>query len=365
MAEGKWINEVTDQTPVADAARWVLSLRLEVVRNHLLPSLREPGKDIEHVHQLRVGTRRAGAAVEIFSICLPDKAYRQVRKHLRRLRRAAGDARDWDVFLAALTSDKHAAESASRAGLDLLAGYAVAQRIAAQARLEEACPGYPLEFEKLRTEVVSAVRSPRSGAGPRTLLDLARPMLSSLLHELNAAVAQDMENYENLHQVRIVGKRLRYAMEVFANCFAPPFRDELYPLVEQVQEILGHANDSFVALQRLGQLRDEVRANRLLERKRFEPGLLQLLRFHKQRLPQERQRFQEWWRHWQQVGGEAAFAGLLKPSVPQRTPPGGGTGGGLAPGGNGAGSEGMTGTAEPDGATPTTGAGPVGATTPP
>ena len=43
--------------------------------------------------------------------------------------------------------------------------------------------------------------------------------------------------------MRILGKRLRYAMEMFADCFGPAFREELYPAVEQMQEILGRANE--------------------------------------------------------------------------------------------------------------------------
>src|SRR5215831_7032142 len=99
MAEGKWISDLAAETPLVDAARRVLSIRLEVVRDWLGLALREPDKDPEHVHQLRVGTRRAGAALEIFAPCLPEKVYDAARRHLRRLRRAAGAARDWDVFL--------------------------------------------------------------------------------------------------------------------------------------------------------------------------------------------------------------------------------------------------------------------------
>src|ERR1051326_4559808 len=102
MAEGKWISELGPATPLTDAARRVLAMRLEVVRDHLGLALKEADKDPEHVHQLRVATRRAGAAVEIFALCLPDKVYTTTRKQLRRLRRAAGAARDWDVFLLTL-----------------------------------------------------------------------------------------------------------------------------------------------------------------------------------------------------------------------------------------------------------------------
>jgi hypothetical protein len=37
-----------------------------------------------------------------------------------------------------------------------------------------------------------------------------------------------------------------------------------------------------------------------------------LLHYHQTRLPQERQRFQDWWARWCQSGGEAAFSALLE-----------------------------------------------------
>jgi CHAD domain-containing protein len=56
------------------------------------------------------------------------------------------------------------------------------------------------------------------------------------------------------HRVRILGKRLRYAMEIFADCFPPEFNEQYYPTVEEMQEILGRANDSHVACERDGRV---------------------------------------------------------------------------------------------------------------
>src|SRR5581483_5712878 len=95
--------------------------------------------------------------------------------------------------------------------------------------------------------------------GARILLDLARPQLAGLVHELDRAAAGDLKDYAVLHQVRIAGKRLRYAMEVFGDCFPPMFRDELYPAVEEMQEVLGLANDSHVASGNLSELRERLR----------------------------------------------------------------------------------------------------------
>ena len=79
MFQSKWISDLSAATPVADAARRVLTLRLEGVRDCLGYALREPGRDPEFVHQLRVATRRASAALEIFAECLPLKVYRTAR----------------------------------------------------------------------------------------------------------------------------------------------------------------------------------------------------------------------------------------------------------------------------------------------
>jgi len=313
MADGKWIPDLHAQTPLCDAARRVLTVRLEVVRDFLPKALRDPDKDPEHVHQLRVGTRRAAAALDLFSCCLPGKAYKTARKHLRRVRRAAGAARDWDVFLMALDAWEQKSRARHyRPALDFLVGYAVAQRAAAQESLQAADTEYPFSFDRLQAETVAAIARPREHPEWETLVDLARPMLSERLAELDETTTRDLEDYDNLHQVRIAGKRLRYAMEVFADCFAPAFRQELYPEVEQMQEILGNANDSHVAAHRLQALRDRLRRTRPLDWKRVKSGIDALIRHHRQRLPKERQRFLHWWEHWQKTGTEAALAALLK-----------------------------------------------------
>jgi CHAD domain-containing protein len=312
MADGKWISDLHPDTPVGDAARHVLTVRLEVVRDYLPRAIHEADQDPENVHQLRVGTRRARAALDIFAVCQPDKAYRTARKHLRRIRRAAGEARDWDVFLAGLAEWPRPRSDKQQPGLDLLTGYAAGQRVVAQAHLEEVGTHYPFGFDRLLAETVAAVHKPHPAHGLHTLADLARPLLSGLLSNLDEAAARDLEDYDNLHQVRIAGKRLRYAMEVFADCFAAPFREELYPAVEEMQEILGSANDSHVAVGRLEGLRSRLRALLPDGGKKYRPGIDTLLRYHQRRLPRERQRFLEWWRRWCTSGSEGFLNHLLR-----------------------------------------------------
>ncbi|HEY7425524.1 MAG TPA: CHAD domain-containing protein, partial [Gemmataceae bacterium] len=167
--------------------------------------------------------------------------------------------------------------------------------------------------EAFLARTVEAVRPPQDDPAPAILVDLARPMLFDRLKNLEQAAMGDLSDYTQLHQVRIAGKRLRYAMEVFADCFDATFREDLYPRVEQLQEILGRANDSHVAAERLGSLRERVRDLCASAWPRLRPGVEQLLRTHQRRLPQERRRFLKWWDEWHPAGGEAVMAALLTP----------------------------------------------------
>ncbi len=306
MADGKWIAELTADTPLIDAARLALRARMKAVGDYLPLAADDPPSDPEHVHQLRVATRRAAAALRIFASCLPGRAAKRARRRLRRLRRAAGAARDWDVFTLDLLTRFAEVPERERAGLDYLLGYAAGQRAAAQVQLVDTARKDGEHFEAFLVETLDAVRSP--GRDSDTLLTLARPLLAQLLHELEEKANGNLSDYAHLHQVRIAGKRLRYAMELFAGCFDESFKDALYPRVEEMQEILGRANDSFVATERLEELSVRGRKACGAVWKTLQPGVAGLLQFHRRRLPRERRTFLKWWEGWKKEGGSALRA---------------------------------------------------------
>lgn len=298
MADGKWISDLGPSVPLTEAAKRVLCVRLEVVRAGLPLAITESERDPEHVHQLRVGSRRADAALRLFRSCLPGKVYRGLRGHLRRLRRAAGMARDWDVFVLDLMARREEQKEREQQGFEFLIAYALGQRGAAQVQLEAAGAEEGPALAAALLDVPGQVRESDALGASATLIDLARPLLSERLADLDRAAAGDLSDYSHLHQVRIAGKRLRYAMEVFADCFGPAFREDIYPRVEEMQEILGRANDSHVAAERLTALRDQLRRGYKVLWPRLQSGFGSLLRFHQRRLPQERRRFLDWWKRW-------------------------------------------------------------------
>src|SRR5262245_18382639 len=97
-SSGKWIESIGPGTSIEMAARRSLKPRLATVARYLPLAAHLAEYDIEHVHQLRVATRRAVAAVKLYRECLPDKLRLWIKKRLRRIRGSAGDTRDLDVL---------------------------------------------------------------------------------------------------------------------------------------------------------------------------------------------------------------------------------------------------------------------------
>lgn len=306
MAEGKWISGLTPEMPADEAARVVLSLRLSAVRHYLPLAAERAAEDIEYVHQLRVATRRAGAAVRIFRDLLPKKATRETKRILRALRRSAGAARDWDVFLARLARS-------SGPAADFLTGYALRLRLAAQdtlgvvaaemaAALQEGCAAIPI-----------AVRSPSNPEPTQTVRQHAATVLGELFARFTAEVEANPTAAEELHQLRITAKQLRYAMEVFAFCYTPPFRDALYPAIEQAQEVLGGVQDAVVASERLGQIEGELRYLPAVMADRLRPEIIALTEDERSQASRGEPEIREWADRWRRLTAEHSLAELMKP----------------------------------------------------
>src|SRR5688572_28975969 len=95
---GKWIAAIRPEGSVCEAARVSLEARLATVVHYLPLAAYHAAQDTEHVHRLRVGTRRAMAVLALYRNCLPRKPARWIKKRLKNVRRAAGEARDLDVL---------------------------------------------------------------------------------------------------------------------------------------------------------------------------------------------------------------------------------------------------------------------------
>jgi CHAD domain-containing protein len=314
--DGKWVHGLSANMRVGKAARRIFDARFTAMREALPPAAAW-GPDPEPVHRLRVATRRAAAALDAFADLLPGKTYQSARRELRRVRRAAGAARDADVFLDGVRGWSVHQSPAARPGLHFLLGHALARRETAQVGLAAAVQEASGRTVKLFARLPDQVH----GGRKERLSERATPTIAGRLGDLAAAAIGSLDDDQRLHQVRIAAKRLRYSLELFIDCFPPAVKDQLYPRVDAVQDVLGQANDFYQATQHLDALLAVVRQTQPALWELVRGGVEELRATVGQRLRDQRASFADWWRRWQMVPADAMLTGLTPPASSAAAPP--------------------------------------------
>jgi CHAD domain-containing protein len=287
IRKSKWVEGARPEMPVSAAARQVLSDRLHLCWYYLPLASESYTDDVEYVHQLRVSTRRAVAAVEIFSQVLPERRGRKMLRWLKKARRAAGPARDDDVLAAQL--NKLAKKKESRSTIQGLLEQVEAHRAKSQAAIDAFYEHSLKKDAPARIEKILDRIKWRSEGSEPSFRAAGDTYLQASLAEFKAVAAGDLRNAEPLHALRIAGKQLRYAMEVFHEAYPPKFRSEIYPLVEQLQDALGVANDHATASERFVNWHDAA------EDKSTSKFLRALANRHREEFDECRAGFLAWW----------------------------------------------------------------------
>jgi CHAD domain-containing protein len=243
ISSGKWIDGLCADCSVEDAARRSLDARLRTVIHFLPLAAYLAGQDVEHVHRLRVSTRRAIAALKLYRDWLPYKSRRWLKKRLKKIRRAAGDARDLDVLAARLAQDY------GERGAPVVALIAE-RRATAQppiVDIAERCRRGD-RFVRRVARLLEVIESPSQTNGqPVTFRDWAAEQLARSATPFFAALPDESADAAVLHQFRIRGKVLRYTIELVAPAFERELRETHYPIVEELQECLGRVQDHVTA----------------------------------------------------------------------------------------------------------------------
>jgi CHAD domain-containing protein len=245
---------ITLDDAMAEAARKTLLLHWTRMLDHE-EGVRE-GSDIEHVHDMRVATRRMRAAHRVFAEYLDAASLRPFAKMLRRTARALGAVRDLDVFYEKTQHYLDTLPGERKSELDgLLAAWQTEHE---RARSELIGLFDDNAFARFKTGFEKFLRKPGMGAAPietrdgEPLAHRVRDVLPLILLRSWAAVRAYDESVSapdvpltRLHQLRIASKGLRYTLEFFAGVLNPEAAS-LIRLVQQLQEHLGNLQDAVV-----------------------------------------------------------------------------------------------------------------------
>jgi CHAD domain-containing protein len=237
----KWCAGVRPDQSAVQVARYVLDGRLQVVRDRLPCAALESDKDVEHVHQLRIATRRAVEAVRLFARFIPPDVSAAMRETLREIRRAADGARNLDVLALLLQDCPDVSEGDVVQRLREEIGR---RREAAQQPILAMHERWVADDCDARVgTLLTGLGGKRRGKKKRSFARYVRPALRRVVRKFFEAADVDLSDETALHRFRIGVKRLRYTMELVAVAFAPAFRKDLYPQISILQELMGIVND--------------------------------------------------------------------------------------------------------------------------
>ncbi len=243
----KWIVDLPADATPGEWALHSIKLRLGAVRYCLPRAAKDAARDTEYMHQLRVATRRDTAVLKVYGELLPDRQTRKMRKLLAAVRRAAGHARDLDVMLLRHGHSQQG-KGAPRFLRQIHRRRDMAQlELAAVRDALRSAGGLKRQFDEYADLVRQRIRRTADSTG--SFSTWAAERLQHLLQEFLAAVPDSSSSEADLHEFRIRGKQLRYAMELLSAVFSSAFRDELYPRLEDLLEQLGIVHDHAVAIE--------------------------------------------------------------------------------------------------------------------
>ena len=227
--------------------------------------------DIEHVHRMRVASRRLRAALPLFANCFPEKEYRFWLREIKKITRALGAARDTDVQIAFLKkylksqagpaphdtpvksteNTLHAGDplGALLARLQKQRGTFQKQVIAVLDELEHsqvlpslraACAPPPETGKRRKRERYAGILPVAAGRIGRRLQAVHR--YEPFVHNPDAV-------FEH-HALRIAAKKLRYTLEAYAPLYR---RDLARPIarIKRLQDLLGDIHDCDVWIEQM------------------------------------------------------------------------------------------------------------------
>lgn len=207
--------------------------RLKTLTANLRQAAKHPGK-AEPIHDLRVSIRRFTQVLRVFRDLWDPGHYRKMRRRLRKLMDLCGAARNCDIGIEILDT---AGEPAS-GDLDT---YLRKRRSHAEQDLSD---------QLTRWESRATTRPWRdwlaAPAGKRqSLASRARRTLRPLAREyrkVGSLAARPGTSPEQLHQLRLLAKRLRYSLEIFGALSGAAWEREI-ERIREVQDLLGAIND--------------------------------------------------------------------------------------------------------------------------
>jgi len=242
-----------------DAAAVMLLTALHGVIEANLPGALED-LDIEFLHDLRVAVRRSRSLQRQLKRAFPPEALARFRAQFKWIQQATGDARDLDVYV--LEFDRF--RDVVGPDLDPLRTALEARRAEAHRRMRRALRSARAkrllkEWPAFLEELVEQPEDDRPHAA-KPVAGVAGKRIRKVYGRMVAegrAIDDDTPD-EALHDLRKLGKELRYLLEFFSDLFPEEVGKPMVKSLKALQNTLGEFQDRAVQADMMRHLRDEV-----------------------------------------------------------------------------------------------------------
>ncbi len=251
--DGKWIKGLDPEMPASGAATRILSIRLRAAMETLELARSHARVDPDSLRRVRVATRRARSAVDVFSPFLPKKSAKALRRYLKQIRNLAGEPRALGLEREALRSRLSTCEDRHREAIAYSIGHL---SVLESQAIERLCAAESLDLDAYRSFAEKCSLPLAGGRAAQTLIEHSRGPLRDVESAFVAEARRPLVLLEQLHELRLCIKRLRYTYEIFRSCIEPARFKAVYRSARSVQNKLGRMNDLHELHERVASIRD-------------------------------------------------------------------------------------------------------------
>src|SRR5258705_3828230 len=328
MAKPKRIKGIDCDSAAAAGIRSVL-----ITRFGEMVALRKAAldwSDPEGVHSMRVASRRLRSALRDFTPYVRKRGLTASVKEIKSIADALGGVRDQDVAITAPEKTATQAPAEVPAALKEFIVSRMETRDQARQKLKSILRGSQLkQLEADFTAAVDVVTATDGGkigrtqsAANLTYLKTARSIMLDRLREMEKMSGNLYKPFriEPLHEMRIAAKRLRYALELFEQCWGHTISVHA-KRAARLQSALGQVHDCDVWIESFGEHIVEARKQKETDQSDAFDWLLS--HFIKLRTRHLREAFVRW-REWEVEGMSGKLREVLH--APARAPESGRTG---------------------------------------
>jgi CHAD domain-containing protein len=247
MAKAKEIVGLDCDASATEGIKLILSTRLDEVCELRTSALDWSSED--GVHDMRVASRRLRSALRDFKPYLKQRKLRSAVDAIKRIADSLGAVRDNDVAILALNKLAEDTSIAVAVGIEQFAGQRRLRREKDRAALVEAIAED--QILSLRKEFTRTLETTdRLNTSLRAVGTSVIETGVNDLREISTGLYHPLET-KPLHKIRISAKRLRYAIELFSNCWETELNQFAREFAE-IQTSLGDLHDCDVWIVEFG-----------------------------------------------------------------------------------------------------------------